>query len=102
MISGCIGQVHRIRGTEGAGVTRSSAIPHFGQDPGFRLRTSGCMGQVKISDEFCNGRVPVESPEDAEGALAASAMAYRPGSFTNFARHPAEQKKKGLPFHVSR
>jgi hypothetical protein len=29
-----------------AGTTGSSAMPHFGQDPGPGCRISGCMGQV--------------------------------------------------------
>jgi hypothetical protein len=41
-----MGQVQSVRAAGAAGVTGSSAMPHFGQAPGPDRRTSGCIGQV--------------------------------------------------------
>jgi hypothetical protein len=43
-ICGCIGQVHSVRGP--VATTGSRVSPHFGQFPGPRWWTSGCIGQV--------------------------------------------------------
>ncbi len=57
----------------------SSAMPHFGQDPGLSRITSGCIGQV-----YC---VPL-----GIGWGAGLSPRYFSGSASNFAMQPAEQK----------
>lgn len=62
-----------------AGDTGSSAIPHFGQEPGWSAGTSGCIGQVyaRVLEALTNrvlGRVSTGAcflvDKYFEGALA--------------------------------
>ena len=57
----------------------SSAMPHFGQEPGLLRTISGCMGQVYF-DPFGAGASATRSPR------------YLAGSASNLPLQPAEQK----------
>jgi hypothetical protein len=46
-----MGHVYSVRSLTEEISTGSRAIPHFGQEPGFAVRTSGCIGQVKVIPE---------------------------------------------------
>ena len=60
----------------GAGITGSSAMPHFGHVPGPRCRTSGCIGQVYI-------RSSAVMPSPSPGLRAHAACPAASGAGTN-------------------
>src|SRR6266576_187421 len=109
-ISGCIGHVHSVFVADNT-VSGSKAIPHFGQGPGPSCLTSGHIGQTYARSPI----FPVRSSSVATGALAGAIPGIPPkdtrlgamglggaarilaGLASNFARHPAQQKKYVLP-----
>jgi hypothetical protein len=55
MIWGCIGQTYSVFETGWIGATDSSAMPHFGHDPGWFCRISGCIGHVYRGEPAATG-----------------------------------------------
>src|SRR5690554_2376829 len=71
------------------GIKGSSAMPHFGQLPGWSCRISGCMGQVYIVPGTASGSV-VEM-------LSGFEAVNRSGSELKVPRHLALQNLKVFP-----
>src|SRR5690606_5899940 len=64
------------------GINGSSAMPHFGQVPGWSCRISGCMGHVYVVPGSCG----VACSSDLEG------LRYFSGSSRNLPKHLELQK----------